>query len=783
MVGPSAMNRYPMAKAQQQQRGAVSPPPAIARAIVHIEAHPAIAETKLLPSKRDSGVIDVQVSIRVNLPTEWLPAGRSPTGVGAVEHVVFRFGPSYPFASPEILLRQDFNRALPHIQPGSASDFVVPCYYDGVPDELLQQSGLIAVVNQVVVWLQKAAFDTLIDRTQGWEPTRRDNVRDTLIADADKLQRWVGTRERVHIFHADYMLMEHKTSSGRKIRIRLNARVREVPVRLTPELVQTAFTPGQREQIQWGHSFALLVCPGSASTSPIVISHYQPETISTWADLMARSGELGCADKLQAIFERLAKLTSNLLQRVEIPVFLMLAVRRPFALIGSNSSIELLPYVIWVTSPITGDRISSARVLPLAHRYTITQDLLRQMSGTQMKDEMPQVVQLGCGSLGSKIAIHLARAGLAPDVVVDKGDFSPHNAARHGLLPYVSPVTEAMDSWLYSKANLLAKAVGTLGKEARAHSLDIITLITDIADSKDLFSSASVAINSTASLAVRECLASPDLENVKARIIETALYGQGAVGLMTLEGVNRNPNCTDLTAEAYVLMREQKEVQATVFSEKPGVERHAVGQGCGSVTMIMSDARLSMLASAMAERIGGLLQSGLPADGEILIGHIGSDGMSMSWKHAGCSPFSVVVPANASKWSIRISPRVHEKITDEVALYPSVETGGMLIGRVSEAGRTITVVDILPAPTDSQRSAGLFVLGVKGVTALREKYESSTQGALYCVGTWHSHLYEGGASSRDYETAKIIGNSQLAPSVLVIKTPTSYHAILASEQP
>lgn len=545
-------------------------------------------------------------------------------------------------------------------------------------------------------------------------------------------------------------------------------------------MVYEAFAPQQKEQLRCGRSFAILVCPGSSETGPIIISRYCPETISAWTDLLTRSREVGCVDTLQEVFGQLEKFTRNMVQNIKIPIFVILAVRRPFALMGSSSCVELLPYLIWMTSPITSKKLSSFHVYPLAHRHAITQKLLRHMSGTQMKDGTHQLIQLGCGSLGSKITLHLARAGLAPDVVIDKGSFSPHNAARHALLPHVSTITEAMDKWFYSKAKLLAYAMNALGKDTRHYDIDAIVLMATTAEAKNMFSSNSIVINSTASLAVRECLASPESENVKARIIETALYGQGTVGLMTIEGENRNPNCSDLTAEAYVLMREQKEVQTAIFSEKPGVERHAVGQGCGSVTMIMSDARVSMLASAMAERIGGLLQAGLPADGEMVIGHIGSDGMSMSWKHAVCSPFAVVVPANASKWSIRISPRVHKKITDEIAIYPSVETGGMLIGRVSEAGRIITVVDVLPAPVDSQRSAGLFVLGVKGATALQEDYMSSTQGALYCVGTWHSHLYEGGASPRDYETAKIIGNSQLTPSVLVIKTPTTYHAIIAS---
>ena len=75
------------------------------------------------------------------------------------------------------------------------------------------------------------------------------------------------------------------------------------------------------------------------------------------------------------------------------------------------------------------------RVRPAGHRHAIAAPLLRSMSAGGATEETPPWIQLGAGSLGSKIARHLARAGRAPGAVIDRARLSPHNAARHALVP------------------------------------------------------------------------------------------------------------------------------------------------------------------------------------------------------------------------------------------------------------------------------------------------------------------------------------------------------------
>ena len=65
-------------------------------------------------------------------------------------------------------------------------------------------------------------------------------------------------------------------------------------------------------------------------------------------------------------------------------------------------------------------------------------------------------------------------------------------------------------------------------------------------------------INATASLTVREAITSIPVSELPFRIIETSLFGGGAVGIMTIEGQNRNPNSLDLIAEAYEFIRQNE---------------------------------------------------------------------------------------------------------------------------------------------------------------------------------------------------------------------------------
>lgn len=450
---------------------------------------------------------------------------------------------------------------------------------------------------------------------------------------------------------------------------------------------------------------------------------------------------------------------------------MVLLVRRPLNLIGSQSPIELCPYVVDVAMPNLFANGGATLVRPAAHHQVLSRRLLVQMSGTESAatSDHPRWTLIGAGSLGSKMALHLARAGHGPDVVVDRAAMTPHNAARHALMPMVG-----------DKAVLLCESLRDLDQVARPVVADAARALTFRAKESRVCSKDSWAVvNATASLAVHEALAAT--ETLPTRGIETSLFAGGRVGVITVEGPTRNPNTGDLMAEYYAILGKDRALAAVVFDDEDAAMRQIVGQGCGSVTMALTDGRVSLFASAMAEYLLAKQRDGLPSEtGELLIGRLSDAGLGLSWTVTAVPPVQVVRSImHGERWRMHIHARADAAMRKETARCSAVETGGVLMGRISEASRTVHIVDVLDAPDDSVRSPGEFVLGITGLTQQIKTYANAANWSLYCLGIWHSHLSSGGPSSKDRATARAVSLARLTPSVFLIRTPDGYRALLA----
>ena len=217
--------------------------------------------------------------------------------------------------------------------------------------------------------------------------------------------------------------------------------------------------------------------------------------------------------------------------------------------------------------------VASAPGGSAGHRHKITQPLLRRLAGRDA--EAPSWTLLGCGSLGSKIGLHLTRAGCAPAAVVDKGVMSPHNAARHALLP---PTGDLQLAWTDAKARLLAKAIGGCGAEATPLIADAVDLCATVGGARQAWSRGTWAVvNTTGSLNVREALAAAG-DRVPPRVIECSLLSSGRIGLLTVEGADRNPDTGDLISLAYRLMKDDPIVASVVYGPGTSSRREITGK-------------------------------------------------------------------------------------------------------------------------------------------------------------------------------------------------------------
>jgi hypothetical protein len=192
----------------------------------------------------------------------------------------------------------------------------------------------------------------------------------------------------------------------------------------------------------------------------------------------------------------------------------------------------------------------------------------------------------------------------------------------------------------------------------------------------------------------------------------------------------------------------------------------------------MDDARLSAMTASLSQEISKALDTPTQ-EGLIVIGTADDDSPSTQWTRQIVPAFETVVIAGSDGWQLRLSRRVADRIRAEAKAYPSVETGGVMIGLTSARLKTVTVVDLLAAPADSRRTPSLFVLGTDGMqSAIHIRHEQSGR-TLFDVGTWHSHIRDQGPSSTDWDTAADLAAERAPPSILLIATPARFHALVS----
>lgn len=729
----------------------------VARALNQMAAHPAVRSLRVMATEP---VATVELLIDAGLPSRWKAEGASPNGVRAEEPVTVRFGAGFPAAAPRFYLRSDFDRSHPHIQPRSAIGLPEPCISAVSPDELLRARGIHGLLDQLALWLERAARVELIAPTQGWEPTRRDHIDDIVVVDTGWLPTLPKRDAETRIFEAIFSTFQKEAGTAYGI----VALTRTTPLR--PTFVHDLAAQPRR-------TICLTAWSGKLpSGQPFVAAKYEPETVTDIASLQARAHRLGCGPQIASSLQMLQSRLGADRFRIPIPVAIIMMARRPCPVIGQNSIWELLPYIIEVSG---GDDLGPASTKPVRlamHRDAISPALLRRASGDTGPETPKPWTLLGCGSVGSHIALTLARAGRAPAHVVDKAWMAPHNFARHALLP-ISP-HEGMV--LLPKSFLLSEAIAALGQSARAHDVNLLTARQQLPRSAVSPRDVALLVNATGSLAVRDALAA-DGADTRTRAAETCLFANGRVAYLGLEGPECNPSIADLAANVYRLFSEHAPVAHLVADEGP-VEL-SIGQGCASLTMPMSDARLSAMAAPMAERIAAWHANGLPAtSGQILIGALDDDGMSVRWQQHEVQPWTVL-RSRTRDITVRVAPDAGRKISEAVTARPGVETGGVLIGRWSDVTSTFHVVDVLMAPADSIFSRDLFVLGTNGLTEAITDIVSRSRGALYPLGTWHNHLVDSGPSHIDRRAAQMLAREQHIPVLLLIHTPGGYRFLTA----
>ncbi len=340
---------------------------------------------------------------------------------------------------------------------------------------------------------------------------------------------------------------------------------------------------------------------------------------------------------------------------------------------------------------------------------------------------------VGAGAIGSHIANNLAREGSFIWSIVDKDILLPHNLVRHVLS------REHVGRY---KADALAEEICLLFKDHKAAAALVADVFDTVPDKqnalKGILTSAGVIIDCSASIAVARFLS--DYPDATARRISAFFNPSGTATVVMAEPATRNVTLRDIEAQYYraVLRREHLTNHLDI-----GAATIRYSGSCRDVTVKIPERAAASLSATAST---GILNALKTSDASLTV-WTKTDRGGLEIDEIAIEP---IVRIDGPGWKITYDKGLIETLRKVRKTHLPNETGGVLLGIIDFAARSIHVVDALEAPSDSAESPGGFERGIVGLQEEIDKRCQKVHGQIRYVGEWHSHPK--GASARPSRT-------------------------------
>jgi integrative and conjugative element protein (TIGR02256 family) len=692
--------------------------------------------------------VAVPFDVAVDLPS------RGPVGgidIRSVEPVLLRFDlANYPVVAPSAYSdRKDFPASqLPHLNPVRSGQPFSLCLHRGSMDDWFAEHTIADFLERVRSWLRDAAADRLMREGDYFEPTRFSSSFGIMVFDPRTLAFKVSELRGESEYAAGRVYFHARVSRGdgegwdNQLACSLEFTLDGRPSDEDVERVSgwNAFPAELRHYELW--TVGILLWPRRAACWT-----YFGLLPSTYGELVEFASQLGIS-----LPETMAEYHgSNAKQCAFIPV--TICVPRPRPLLGTSSQLEWLSFVIVVDDgdwQEQGHPKVDALVLPVGHRRPLTPTLAEDLSGRGKNPTLltrPLIV--GAGALGSRLSLHLAKGGAVNQDIVDHGTLTPHHMVRHGLLARHLGKNKA-EALRAELADMYRKAPNV---EPKAHAGSAFDVLRDT----KMLAETSLLIDASASSSVLNAIVQARLT---VPICRVEIANAGRLGMLSVEGANRNPRLDDLQAHLWQLGvttesvanwlgRHREEIEG---ARGPALEEIGIGIGCSSVTMRLADDVVAYHASQFAMAIRLLLPK-LGGAGLIRLCQTTED-RALETVDVIVPPIREFHPKNGRGWTIRMSLFVDRVIQEELRLSGRSETGGLLLGYMHKKRRVVYVTGVLRASPDSVGTPSGFVRGVDGYREQLEVIKTSTGGLIGYVGEWHTHPRgKPEPSRRDRDTA------------------------------
>lgn len=655
----------------------------------------------------------------------------------------------YPHIAPTAWSnRKDFPAAqLPHLNPrpkGSPPNF---CLHRGNINNWFAEHTIIDFIQRVRSWLRDAARNRLIRQEDGFEFTRISDSFGYSIYELKTItdivySSWRHDNGMQGSLILWYSLLQNpdkdpligKDTYAIRLECQFSPEQIAKPLEISNKINKFHSKENKLERMLFG----VLAWPKKKQ----ICRNYFTEIPDKLGDFIQWAEDFGIP--LENALKTYLSKGLQLLNGVPVTII----IPRPQRIIGTRSSLEPLNFIILTSGehmPQNGRWNLNTKVISMGHRVPLTRRRASDISSQSEYEDFGRLLFLGCGAVGSKFILHLAKSGQINMTLVDYDELSPHNLVRHGLLS---------ESTGRNKADAIKDAIQGIFYTDKSVKIDTIKdsalnlFVRQNEMNKKLLEKHTWLIDTTASSMMLNVLAQANLPKSLGYFRCEIAYN-GRLGFLLAEGINRNPRIDDLQIllfdsanENYVVsqwLQEHKEEREQVLGS--GYEEISVGISCSSETMRLSDELVSLHATSFASGFRRCVTEGNQnRTGRIQISQYREQSNITSIvQHIDVSAITIISARNDPTWQVRLKHGLLEKMRELLYLAMPDETGGLLIGLVNFKRKIIYVTRILPAPPDSKGSPYAFERGIQDIPNTIFDIQKRSGSMLGYVGEWHTH--------------------------------------------
>jgi integrative and conjugative element protein (TIGR02256 family) len=346
-------------------------------------------------------------------------------------------------------------------------------------------------------------------------------------------------------------------------------------------------------------------------------------------------------------------------------------------------------------------------------------ELAAVIAGRQAADDR-RAVLIGAGSIGSQLAMNLAREGYFRWTIVDDDRLMPHNLARHELpADYVGSL----------KAGALAHELSRLLREPCPAIIGNVLFPTEAkkATLDASLAEAEIIIDASASVAVSRHLS--HLPEAGARRFAAFFNPSGTACVLLAECEDRSVTLHDLEAQYHRLLQAEPSLENHLATTHAGLRYSG---SCRAATNRIPATRAAVL-SAVAAR--GVADAADTQKAVIQIWSLTGMGGVDPMRQEGAP----VTRREIGEWLLVYDDGLLAKLSRVREERLPNETGGVLLGLVDRERHMLHLVDALPQPADSVSSTTGFERGVDGLLAAVNRATEKSMHQIQYVGEWHSH--------------------------------------------